>query len=67
MEGGRVVKRKGRCVLSITTECALEFVEDAIVLIQVAQLSAQMIVNLDRPDRSRVHVDVPDLEREVIS
>jgi len=58
--------RKVGCVLSITAECALKFVEDAVVLIQVAQLSAQVVVNLDRPDRSRVHVDVPDLEREII-
>ena len=66
-EGGRVLERKVRYVLSITAECAFKFVEDAIVLIQVAQLSAQVIVNLDCPDRSRVHVDVPDLEREIIS
>ena len=61
------LERKVWYVLSITAERALKFVEDAIVLIQVAQLSAQVIVNLDRPDRSRVHVDIPDLEREIIS
>ena len=61
------LERKVWCVLSITAKRALKFVENAIVLIQVAQLSAQVIVNLDSPDRSRVHVDVPDLEREIVS
>ena len=70
-QGTLICKKTGsfrgeRCVLSITAERALKFVEDTVVLIQVAQLSAKVIVNLDRPNRSRVHVDVPDLEREII-
>lgn len=65
--GTHIYKKAGefleeRCVLSITAERALKFVEDTVVLIQVAQLSAQVIVNLDCPNRSRVHVDIPDLE-----
>ena len=52
--------------LSIPTESTFELVEDAVVLVQIAQLRPQMIVDVDRLDRPRLHVDVPDSQREVI-
>ena len=45
---------------------ALKLVEDAIILVQITQLSPQMVMNRDRLHRPRVHVDVPDLERQVV-
>ena len=57
----------GQYVLIIAAPCALELVEDAVILIQVAELAPQMIVDGDGLDRPRLHVDVPDLERKVVT
>ncbi|KAI3479668.1 hypothetical protein L1887_58289 [Cichorium endivia] len=54
-------------LLAIGSPQRLELVKDAVVLVQVAQLGAQMVVDGDRLDRLVVHVDVPDLEREVVA
>ena len=43
---------------------ALKLVEDAIVFVQVAQLGTQMLVDLNRLHGARLHVDIPDLEKE---
>jgi len=53
--------------LSRTTERALELVKDAIVLVKVAQLLLQMLVDVDLPDRLLLVPDVPDLQSQVIS
>ena len=39
-----------------------KLVEDAIILIQIAQLPPQMIMNWNRFHRPGVHIDVPNLE-----
>lgn len=57
----------GNHVLSVTAECALKLVKDAVILVEIAELVAQMIVNVDRLDWSALHVDIPDLERQVIA
>lgn len=54
-------------VLSIPAEGAFKLVEDAVVLVQVAQFPSQMIVHVDRLHRLRLHVDVPDPQREVVA
>lgn len=53
--------------LSVSGKRALELVEDAIVLVQIAQLAPQMVVHVDRLDRTRLHVDIPDSQREVVA
>lgn len=45
---------------------AFKLVEDAIIFIQIAKLPPQMIVNRDSFHRPRVHIDVPNLERQVV-
>ena len=59
--------RHGRHSLVIATPYALELVEDAIVLIQVAQLAAEVVVDGDSLQWPVLHVDVPDLEIEVVA
>lgn len=54
-------------ILVITAPRALELIKDAVILIQIAQLPTQMIVDGDRLHRSILHVDVPDLQREVVT
>jgi hypothetical protein len=49
-------------VRAIPIPCTFKLIEYAIVLIEIAQLSSQMIVDRDRPYRSALHVDVPDFE-----
>lgn len=56
-----------RCALIVPAPRALELVEDAVVLVQITQLPAEVVVDRDRLDRLAVHVDVPDLEREVVA
>jgi hypothetical protein len=48
--------------LVVTSPNGLEFIEDTVILVQVAQLAAQVVVDRDGLDRLAVHVDVPDLE-----
>lgn len=50
-------------LLSVPTEVALELVENAIVLVKVAQLASQVIVNVDGPEWLALHVHVPNLQR----
>lgn len=50
----------------VATPGTLELVEDTIVLVQIAEFPPQMIMYRDRLDRSRLHVDIPDLEVEVV-
>ena len=64
---GALLNNKERHVRSVPTPRALEFVEDAVVLVQVAEFSAKMVVNGDGPNRSALHVHVPDLQRQVVS
>jgi len=49
------------------TEIAFEFVEDAIVFVEIAQLGAEIVVDADGLDRLRLHVQIPDLEREIVT
>jgi len=51
---------------AVSAERALELVEDAVVLVQVAELSSQVVVDVDRLDRLALHGNVPDLQGEVI-
>ena len=53
--------------LVVTAPCALELVEYAIVLVQVAELASQVVVYRNGLDRFRLHVDVPDLQGQVVA
>ena len=45
---------------------ALELVKDAIVFVQITQLPPQMVMDRNRFHRPRVHIDIPNLEGEVV-
>lgn len=45
----------------------LELVEDTVVLIQIAKLPPQVVVNWNRLHWLALHVDVPDLEVQVVA
>ena len=54
-------------VATITAEDDLEFVEDAVVLVGVAQSWSEMIMFGDGFDGLTLHIDVPDLDSQVIA
>ena len=54
-------------ILSVAAECALKLIKDAVILIKITQLVAQMIVDIDSLNRSALHVDIPNLECQVIA
>ena len=54
-------------VRAIPTKGAFEFVEYAVVLVQVAKLAAQMVVYVNRPHWAALHVDIPDLKGQVVT
>ena len=54
-------------VLVITTPYTLELIEYTIVLVQIAQLATQVIVDLYGSYGPAFHVDVPDLQGKVVS
>ena len=51
----------------ISTPNTLELIKDTIVLIQIAKLSAEMIMYGDGLDRPSLHIDIPNLKRQVVS
>lgn len=53
--------------LVIAAPHTLKLVKDAVVLVKVAELPPEVVVNGDRLDRARIHVDVPNLERQVVT
>lgn len=61
-----VVVAAGHDILGIAREDHLEFVEDAVVLVRVAQARSQVFVDGDGLDGLSLHVDIPDLDRQVI-
>ena len=54
-------------LLVVTTPHALKLVEDAVVLVQVAQLASKMVVNRNGLQWPVLHVDVPDLEVKIVA
>lgn len=44
-----------------------ELVEDTVVLVQIAELAPQVVVNWDGLHRLALHVDIPDLEVQVVA
>ena len=54
-------------LLVVTTPHAFKLVEDAVVLVQVAQLASKMVVDGDGFQWPVLHVDVPDLQVEVVA
>jgi hypothetical protein len=48
--------------LAITTPHALKLAEYTVILIEITELSTEVIVDRNRLDGPRLHVDVPDLE-----
>mmetsp|Transcript_51447 Transcript_51447/g.129077 ORF Transcript_51447/g.129077 Transcript_51447/m.129077 type:complete len:219 (-) Transcript_51447:624-1280(-) len=54
-------------MLGISAHMALKLVENAVVLVQVAQLGAQEVVDLDGTYGLALHVHVPDLKRQVVA
>jgi len=57
----------GGKVLAVGRDDALKLVENAVVFVQVAQLGPQVLVDLNRLHRPRLHLDVPNLERQVVA
>lgn len=59
----------GTChdILCIAREDNLEFVEDAVIFIGVAQTRSKMFVDRNGLDGLALHVDVPDLDSEVVT
>jgi hypothetical protein len=61
-----IVITAGHDVLGITGEHHLELVENAVVLIRIAQAGPQMLVDRNRLDWLAFHVDIPNLHSQVI-
>lgn len=51
----------------VAAECALEFVKDAIVFIQIAELLSEVVVNVDRLDGFVFHGNIPDFQRQIVA
>mmetsp|Transcript_68581 Transcript_68581/g.161220 ORF Transcript_68581/g.161220 Transcript_68581/m.161220 type:complete len:236 (+) Transcript_68581:111-818(+) len=62
-----VVVRSRDEARSIAVEVALEFVKNGVVLIEVAKARPKLFMDVDGLDGASLHVDVPELERHVIS
>lgn len=61
------VGRMTKNVLVITSPRAFKLVKDAVIFVQVAKLAPKMVMNWDGLQRSRLHVDIPDLEGKVVT
>lgn len=61
-----VVVAAGHNVLGVAREDHLELVEDAIVLVRIAEARAQVLVDGDGLDWLAFHVDIPNLHCQVV-
>ena len=62
-----VVVRARHDVSSVAGEGDLELVEDGVVLVRVAESGPEVLVDRDRLYRLLLHVDVPDLDGQVVA
>ena len=62
-----VVVASGHDVLRITREDDLEFIEDTVVFVCVAQTRPEVFVDRNGLHGLPLHVDIPNLNRQVIS
>ena len=56
-----------RYILVISAPYAFELVENAVIFVQVTKFASQMVMDWNGLDRSTFHVDIPDLQREIIT
>lgn len=63
----KVVVRARQDGLVVVAPAALELIEDAIILVQRAQLGAQVLMDRVRLDGLRLHVQVPHFNTEVVA
>lgn len=61
-----VVVAAGHNVLRVAREDHLELVEDAIVLVRIAEARAQVLVDGDGLDWLAFHVDIPNLHCQIV-
>lgn len=67
VEDGKVIRvGAGDAMIAVVGGSALEFVEDTVRFIEVAEMGSEVVMDLDSADGSVFHLDVPDLEREVV-
>lgn len=62
-----VVVAAGHDRAVVAVPAALELVEDAVVLVQRAQLRAEVLVHRVRLDRLRLHVQIPHLNTQIVA
>ena len=62
-----VLMMQRRYILVIAPPYALKFVENAVIFVEVTQLASQMVMNWNGLHGSGFHVNIPDLQREVIT
>eukprot|EP01085_Mycamoeba_gemmipara_P000144 Mycagemm_TRINITY_DN9885_c0_g2::TRINITY_DN9885_c0_g2_i1::g.144::m.144 type:complete len:232 gc:universal TRINITY_DN9885_c0_g2_i1:1157-462(-) len=62
-----VVVRAGEKVRAVARQAALKLVKDAIVLVQIAELGAEVVVDGDHLHGLALHVHVPHLQRQVVA
>lgn len=54
-------------LLSVSAECALELVKDAVVLIKIAEFVSKVVVDVDCLHWSALHVDIPHFQSEIVT
>mmetsp|Transcript_20917 Transcript_20917/g.45862 ORF Transcript_20917/g.45862 Transcript_20917/m.45862 type:complete len:219 (-) Transcript_20917:1134-1790(-) len=59
----------GACchILTIAADSALKLVKDGVIFVEVAQLCAQVLVYFESLDRRGLHVNIPQLECQVVT
>ena len=62
-----VVVAAGHYVAAVAAEDDFEFIEDAVIFVCVTESRAEMLVDRDRLDRLAFHINVPDLDGEVVA
>mmetsp|Transcript_49167 Transcript_49167/g.159333 ORF Transcript_49167/g.159333 Transcript_49167/m.159333 type:complete len:295 (-) Transcript_49167:939-1823(-) len=62
-----VLVRAGEDVSRVVVEAALELVEYAVLLVEVAQLRPQVLVHRNRLERPRLYPHIPDAHAQVVA
>jgi hypothetical protein len=56
-----------RYILVISAPYAFELVENAVIFVEVTKFASQMVMDWNGLDGPGFHVNIPDLQREIIT
>jgi hypothetical protein len=62
-----IPRGRAQYILVISAPYTFKLVENAVIFVEVTKFASQMVMDWNGLDRSGFHVDIPDLQREIVT